>query len=180
MFRTILWSNLNSIFRNRSKCVRPHIHFISQPYGFTRGCKRCEHDKKYGPKRCKTNHSEACCDRIESELAKIPEGQARIERRHHGAAVARQAVFLTQKRAEGGGGPTEVMAGKSSGTAPISFGGSGPSTTSMEDEAPVDPLVAADSWAGHAGPPATCDGKHKHPLWAAERHSKAWRTAWPR
>ena len=49
-------------------------------YGFTRGCKRCEHDKKYGPNRRKTNHSESCRDRIEAELAKTPQGQARIEK----------------------------------------------------------------------------------------------------
>ena len=36
--------------------------------------------KTYGPNRCKTNHSEACRSRIESELAKSPEGQVRIER----------------------------------------------------------------------------------------------------
>ena len=49
-------------------------------YGYTRGCKRCDHDKKYGPNRCKTNHSETCRARIEAELAKTPQGQARIER----------------------------------------------------------------------------------------------------
>ena len=44
-------------------------------FGYTRGCKRCEHDKMYGPNRCKTNHSEACGSRIEAELAKFSEGQ---------------------------------------------------------------------------------------------------------
>ena len=53
-------------------------------YGLTRGCVKCDHERDYGPNRTSKGHSKICRDRIMAELAKTPEGQARIE-----AAVSR-------------------------------------------------------------------------------------------
>ena len=53
-------------------------------YGLTRGCAKCDHERDYGPNRTSKGHSKVCRDRIMVELAKTPEGQARIA-----AAVSR-------------------------------------------------------------------------------------------
>ena len=47
-------------------------------YGLTRGCKKCDHERTYGPGRTSAPHSKICRDRIMKELAKTDEGQARI------------------------------------------------------------------------------------------------------
>ena len=49
-------------------------------FGYTSGCPKCEHEMKYGAGRCTIAHSETCRRRIMEELAKTPEGQARIAR----------------------------------------------------------------------------------------------------
>ena len=46
--------------------------------GYTAGCPKCDHEMRYGPGRTTANHSEACRNRIMSELAKTVEGQARL------------------------------------------------------------------------------------------------------
>ena len=46
--------------------------------GFTRGCPRCDHDSAYGFGRTSRPHSNVCRQRLMTELAKTPEGQARI------------------------------------------------------------------------------------------------------
>ena len=47
-------------------------------WGLTRGCPKCDHEIEYGPGRTSRPHSQACKNRIVSELAKTAEGQARI------------------------------------------------------------------------------------------------------
>ena len=50
-----------------------------EAHGLTDHCPRCEHTKRYGPGRTTKPHSQECRDRIVEELAKTPEGQARIK-----------------------------------------------------------------------------------------------------
>lgn len=47
-------------------------------YGYTVGCPKCDHERRYGPGRTTKSHSNACRDRIMSELVKTPEGRRRI------------------------------------------------------------------------------------------------------
>ena len=47
-------------------------------FGLTKGCPRCEHQISHGPGRTSKPHSHRCRARIMDELAKTPEGQARI------------------------------------------------------------------------------------------------------
>ena len=47
-------------------------------YGLTRGCKKCDHERNYGPRRTSAAHSKTCRDRILKKLAKTDEVQARI------------------------------------------------------------------------------------------------------
>ena len=47
-------------------------------YGLTRGCKKFDHERNYGPGMTSAAHSNICRDRIMKELAKTDEGQVRI------------------------------------------------------------------------------------------------------
>ena len=50
-------------------------------FGFTVGCTRCDHDRRYGakhPNHTTKGHSEICRQRIIDELIKTPDGQRRI------------------------------------------------------------------------------------------------------
>ena len=49
-------------------------------FGWTDGCQRCEHAKKYGHGQTSKPHSEICRNRIMAEMAKTDEGRLRIER----------------------------------------------------------------------------------------------------
>ena len=49
-------------------------------FGYTTGCPRCDHAMRYGPNRTAKGHNDKCRERIMAELAKTPEGQARIAR----------------------------------------------------------------------------------------------------
>ena len=44
-------------------------------FGYTVGCVKCDHDRRYGPGRTTKGHSDACRARIVEELSKTPEGQ---------------------------------------------------------------------------------------------------------
>ena len=48
-------------------------------FGYTEGCPRCDHERRYGPGRTTKGHSDACRSRIVAELSKTPEGQRRLE-----------------------------------------------------------------------------------------------------
>ena len=48
-------------------------------YGYTVGCAKCDHERRYGPGRTTKGHSDACRARIVGELAKTPEGQRRLQ-----------------------------------------------------------------------------------------------------
>ena len=43
-------------------------------YGLTRGCKKCDHERNYGPGRTSAAHSKICRDRIMKEVAKTDKG----------------------------------------------------------------------------------------------------------
>ena len=47
-------------------------------FGFTIGCPKCDHDRRYGPGRTTKGHSQVCRERIMGELMKTPEGLRRI------------------------------------------------------------------------------------------------------
>ena len=47
-------------------------------YGLTRGYKKCDHERAYGPGRTSAAQSKVCRGRIMKELAKTEEGQARL------------------------------------------------------------------------------------------------------
>ena len=47
-------------------------------FGYTVGCVKCDHDRRYGPGRTTKGHSDACRARIVEELSKTPEGQRRL------------------------------------------------------------------------------------------------------
>ena len=47
-------------------------------YGLTRGCPKCDHEINYGPWRTSKPHSQTCRKRTLAEIAKTPEGKARI------------------------------------------------------------------------------------------------------
>ena len=46
-------------------------------FGFTVGCPKCDHERRYGPGKTTTSHSAACRTRIAEELSKTTEGQRR-------------------------------------------------------------------------------------------------------
>ena len=48
-------------------------------YGFTQGCRRCDHDLAYGYGRSSMGHSDACRNRIMKRLAETAAGRMRIE-----------------------------------------------------------------------------------------------------
>ena len=48
-------------------------------YGYTIGCPRCDHERRYGPGRTTKGHSDACRERVINELLKTPEGQRRVQ-----------------------------------------------------------------------------------------------------
>ena len=50
----------------------------TRAFGFTIGCPKCDHDRRYGPGRTTKGHSNACRERIMGELMKTPEGLRRI------------------------------------------------------------------------------------------------------
>ena len=69
-------------------------------HGLTRGCKKCDHERLYGPGRTSAGHSKLCRDRIINEMSKTPEGRIRI------AAAAERLDFTVselgqQHRADG-------------------------------------------------------------------------------
>ena len=101
--------------------------FANPLIGYTRGCARCDFDRAYGPGRCKTNHSEACRTRVEAELAKTPEGQARIAAAkarfdraawQAGGGVANEGIAESQ--GERGGMPV-VVPSNDDDDVPVSF-----------------------------------------------------------
>ena len=47
-------------------------------FGYTVGCARCDHERRYGPGRTTKGHSDACRQRIIAELSKTPEGLRRV------------------------------------------------------------------------------------------------------
>ena len=47
-------------------------------FGYTVGCPRCTHERRYGPGRTTKGHSDECRQRITDELSKTPEGLRRI------------------------------------------------------------------------------------------------------
>ena len=49
-----------------------------QAFGYTVGCVKCDHDRRYGPGGTTKGHSDACRARIVAELSKTPEGQRRL------------------------------------------------------------------------------------------------------
>ena len=48
-------------------------------FGYTVGCPRCDHERRYGPWRTTEGHSDRCRERIIDGLMKTPEGQRRVE-----------------------------------------------------------------------------------------------------
>ena len=48
-------------------------------FGFSVGCPKCDHERRYGPGQTTKSHSNACRERIRGELMKTPEGQRRIQ-----------------------------------------------------------------------------------------------------
>ena len=64
----------------RTRVVRK-LYIMPKDYtafGYTVGCSRCDNDRRYGLRTSSKSHSNACHERIRSELAKTPEGQRRI------------------------------------------------------------------------------------------------------
>ena len=49
-------------------------------FGYTQGCKRCQHILMYGPSSGTMPHSDACRARIVAELSNTEDGRARLER----------------------------------------------------------------------------------------------------
>ena len=47
-------------------------------FGFTVGCPKCDHERRYGPGQTTKSHSAACRTRIAEELSKTTEGQRRL------------------------------------------------------------------------------------------------------
>ena len=47
-------------------------------FGFSDGCRKCDHARRYGPGRTTAPHSEQCRQRVMLELMKTPEGNARV------------------------------------------------------------------------------------------------------
>ena len=62
-----------------------------EKYGLTRGCKKCDHKRLYGPGRTSAGHSKLCRDRIMNEMSKTPEGRIRI------AAAAERLDFTVSE-----------------------------------------------------------------------------------
>ena len=56
--------------------IKPHD---IETHGYTKGCPKCDHERNYGPGRSSRLHSQACRERIMAELAKTPQGMARIQ-----------------------------------------------------------------------------------------------------
>ena len=50
-----------------------------EAFGWTRGCPRCDHERKYGAGRTSKPHSELCHCRIVSASIKTAEGKARVD-----------------------------------------------------------------------------------------------------
>ena len=50
----------------------------TRAFGYTIGCPKCDHDRRYGPGRTTKGHSDACRTRIIAELSKTPEGLRRL------------------------------------------------------------------------------------------------------
>jgi hypothetical protein len=48
-------------------------------FGYTEGCKQCDHYLRYGSRRAGYTHSDECRQRMMNELAKIPTGRVRLE-----------------------------------------------------------------------------------------------------
>ena len=48
-------------------------------FGYTVGCPKCDHERRYGPGRTTKGHSDLCRRRIIDELMKTPEGLRRIQ-----------------------------------------------------------------------------------------------------
>ena len=59
----------------RQVCIKPKD---IEKYGLTRGCRKCSHERNYGPGRTSVAYSKVWRDRIMKELAKAKVGQARI------------------------------------------------------------------------------------------------------
>ena len=57
-------------------------------FGLTRGCARCDHFHRFGCAGPKHAHTQACRDRIATELAKTVDGQARIAATNHRMDIA--------------------------------------------------------------------------------------------
>ena len=51
----------------------------SKVFGYTAGCPRRDHERRYGPGRTTKGHSTACRQRIIDELMKTPEGLRRLQ-----------------------------------------------------------------------------------------------------
>ena len=49
-----------------------------EDFGYTDGCKRCDHTIAYGPNKTSVPHTEACRRRLMDEMSKTPAGQARL------------------------------------------------------------------------------------------------------
>ena len=71
-------------------------------FGFTDGCPRCQHARRYGFNQTTLQHSAACRARVEGELAKDEAGQrrlARVEQRmHEHAAEEGERILRDQQR----------------------------------------------------------------------------------
>ena len=76
-------------------------------FGFTEGCPKCDHWRKYGQDGCQKPHSDACRERITLELLKTPEGVARVEavaNRSH-RTLAEYVEHGNRRTDHGGGEP---------------------------------------------------------------------------
>ena len=60
-------------------------------YGLTRACKKCDHERNYGPGTTSAGHSKLCRDRTMNEMSKTPEGRIRI------AAAAERPDFTVSE-----------------------------------------------------------------------------------
>ena len=74
-------------------------------FGLSRGCARCDHELNYGPGRTSKPHSARCRSRIVAELAKDPEGRARIAR----AAERMDRTVWEMSRAQAQGENVDVV-----------------------------------------------------------------------
>ena len=81
-------------------------------FGFTDGCARCEHAKRYGHGETSKPHSETCRRRIMDRLMEIEEGQERLGRA--GLRLDQYAAEEIQKQDRQGAAPAE---GESAGAA---------------------------------------------------------------